>query len=117
MTDTMKAFGLADEDSPAAFLDLPVPEAGPGEVRIRVRASSVNGYDAVVATGMARGMMEHHYPVVVGKDHSGIVDSLGEGVTAWAVGDEVAGVGPPQLHLDARGTYAAFSSPPLPARR
>ena len=101
----MKAFGLADEGSPAAVLDIPAPEVGPGEVRIRVRASSVNGWDAFVASGMARGVMEHRFPVVVGKDFAGVVESVGEGVSRFVVGDEVAGICPPEPFVG-RGSYA-----------
>jgi NADPH:quinone reductase-like Zn-dependent oxidoreductase len=67
----------------------------------------VNGFDVFVASGMARGMMEHHYPVVVGKDFAGVVDAVGEGVDRFGVGDEVAGIAPPEQHLG-RGSYAAF---------
>jgi NADPH:quinone reductase-like Zn-dependent oxidoreductase len=101
----MKAFGLADENTSAAVIDVPSPEAGPGEVRVRVRASSVNGYDAFVASGMARSMMEHRYPVVVGKDFAGVVDAVGDGVTRFAVGDEVAGITPYEPHVS-NGSYA-----------
>jgi len=101
----MKAFALADESSSAAILEVPTPEVGPGEVRVRVRASSVNGYDAFVASGMARTMMEHRYPVVVGKDYAGVIESVGEGVTRFAVGDEVAGITPYEPHVE-RGAYA-----------
>ena len=75
----MKAFGLADEGSPAALIEVPTPEPGPGEVRVKVRASSVNGFDVFVAKGMARGMMEHRYPVIIGKDYAGEIDALYEG--------------------------------------
>lgn len=85
MADTMKAFGLADEGSAAGFLEVPIPEAGPGEVRMRVRASSVNGFDAFVASGMARGSMEHRYPAVVGKDFAGVIDAVGEGAERFRV--------------------------------
>lgn len=51
----MKAFGLADENAAATMIEVSTPEAGPGEVPVRVRASSVNGYDVFVASGMARG--------------------------------------------------------------
>jgi NADPH:quinone reductase-like Zn-dependent oxidoreductase len=60
---TMKAFGLVGEEGAAAVIEIRVPEPGPGEVRVRVRASSVNGYDVFVASGHARGIMEHRYPV------------------------------------------------------
>lgn len=104
----MKAFGLADENASAAVLEVPTPDAGPGEVRIRVRASSVNGFDTFVASGMARTMMEHRYPVVAGKDYAGVIESLGEGVTRFAVGDEVAGIAPPEPGLSSRGAYAEY---------
>jgi len=101
----MKAFGLADEAAAAAAIEVPTPEPGPGEVRIAVRASSVNGFDVFVASGHARGMMEHLYPVVVGKDYAGIVDAVGQGVTRFGAGDEVAGATPPEPGLS-RGSYA-----------
>ena len=108
----MKAFGLADKGAPAAVIEVPTPEPGPGEVRVKVRASSVNGFDVFVAKGMARGMMEHRYPVVIGKDHAGGIDALGEGVTGFAEGDEVTGIVPTEPHLW-RGAYAEFVTVPL----
>jgi NADPH:quinone reductase-like Zn-dependent oxidoreductase len=111
MGDTMRAFGLADETSSAAFLEMPVPEVGPGEVRVRVRASSVNGFDVFVAAGMARGSMEHRYPVIVGKDYAGDVDAVGDRVDRFALGDAVMGIIPPTPHLGP-GAYAEFLTIP-----
>jgi NADPH2:quinone reductase len=109
MTATMKAFGFADEQATsAAVFEIPVPEPQPGEIRVRVHASSVNGYDVSVASGMVRGFMEHRYPVVVGKDFSGVVDAVGEDLDAFSVGDEVVGLTPPSQTVDAVGTYAEF---------
>ena len=102
---TMKAFGLVGEEGAAAVIEIRVPEPGPGEVRVRVRASSVNGYDVFVASGHARGIMEHRYPVVVGKDLAGVIDAVGEGVIGFAVGDEVAGI-TPFAPVVSRGTFA-----------
>ena len=102
----MKAFGLADEQATAGVIDVPTPQPGPGEVRVRVRASSVNGYDVFVAAGAARPMMEHRYPVVGGKDLAGVVDQLGEGVTRFTVGDEVAGITPAGMVVSSVGSYA-----------
>jgi NADPH:quinone reductase-like Zn-dependent oxidoreductase len=107
----VKAFVLPDDASPAAFEDIPVPEPGPGEIRVAVKASSVNGMDVFVASGMAKGMMEHRYPVVVGKDFAGVVDAVGDGVGRFAVGDEVTGIAPPDPHLG-RGTYADYVAVP-----
>ena len=102
----MRAFGLADEESAAAVIEVPTPDPGPDEVRVRVRASSVNGYDVFVASGMARGVMEHRYPVVIGKDFAGAVDAVGEGVTAFSVGDTVTGIVPLTPYV-AAGSFAA----------
>jgi NADPH:quinone reductase len=106
----MKAFGLAEADSSAA-MDVPVPEAGPGEVLVRVRASSVNGWDVFVMSGHARGMMEHRYPVIGGKDYAGVIESVGEGVTTFAAGDEVAGIVPTEPVLSI-GSYAEYVAVP-----
>ena len=103
----MKAFGLADEDSPAAMMEVPTPEAGLGEVLVRVRASSVNGWDVYVMSGHARAMMEHRYPVIGGKDFAGVIASVGEGVTTFAVGDEVTGIVPGAPFLS-DGSYAEY---------
>jgi NADPH2:quinone reductase len=113
MVDTMRAFGLADEGSSAAFLEVPAPEPGPGEVRVRALASSVNGYDVFVAAGMARGMMEHRYPTIVGKDFAGTVDAVGEGVDGVGVDDEVVGITPPTAYVASEGAYAQYISVPL----
>jgi NADPH:quinone reductase-like Zn-dependent oxidoreductase len=113
MTQTRKAFGLADENAQASFMELPVPEPAAGEVRIRVRASSVNGYDAFVASGMARQMMEHRYPVIVGKDFAGKIDAVGEGVDGFAVGDEVVGIQPPTEHVASEGGFAEMLVVPV----
>jgi NADPH:quinone reductase-like Zn-dependent oxidoreductase len=102
----MKAFVLPDESTPATIQELPDPEPGPGEVRVAVKASSVNGFDVFVASGMAKGIMEHRYPVIVGKDHAGVVDAVGEGVDRFSSGDEVMGIAPPEQHVG-RGTYAS----------
>jgi NADPH:quinone reductase-like Zn-dependent oxidoreductase len=103
----MKAFGLADESSTAAMLEVPTPEAGPGEVRVAVYASSVNGWDVFVMSGHARAMMEHHYPVIGGKDFAGVIDAVGEGVTRFAVGDEVLGIVPNAPFLSV-GSFAEY---------
>lgn len=87
----MRAIALADFETQLALMDLPVPEPAPGEVLIRVRQASVNGFDLAAASGMLKEMMEHRFPVVLGKDFAGTVDAIGEGVLRVAIGDEVFG--------------------------
>ena len=74
-----------------ALIEVPDPKPAPGEVLVRVHASSVNGFDLAVAGGL-KGMMEHRFPVVLGKDFAGTVATTGEGVSGFAAGDEVFGV-------------------------
>jgi NADPH:quinone reductase-like Zn-dependent oxidoreductase len=88
----MRVVVLAEQGAQPALTELPVPQPGAGEVLVRVRASSVNGFDTAVAAGYLTGMMEHRYPVVLGKDFAGTVAAVGAGVTRFAVGDAVFGV-------------------------
>jgi NADPH:quinone reductase-like Zn-dependent oxidoreductase len=88
----MRALAILDDGNPAAIRDVAKPEPGPGEVLVRVRAASINGFDIFVANGYLKGMMEHRFPVVIGKDFAGTVEARGEGLTEFAVGDRVFGV-------------------------
>jgi NADPH:quinone reductase len=71
---------------------LPAPEPEEGEVLVRVRASSVNGFDVSVANGRLKGMIEHRFPVVLGRDFAGTVEAAGPGVQSPRPGDIVFGV-------------------------
>jgi NADPH:quinone reductase-like Zn-dependent oxidoreductase len=66
--------------------DVPTPEPGPGEVRIRVGASGMNHLDLWVRRGLP---METIMPHIGGSDVAGTVDVLGEGVSDWSAGDRV----------------------------
>jgi NADPH:quinone reductase-like Zn-dependent oxidoreductase len=81
--------------------EAPEPHAGPGQIRILVRAASVNGADWKFRSGMyAQGkpLDGTGYP---GFDAAGVVDEIGEGVTSVAVGDDVFGLG--------RNTHAEYA--------
>ena len=71
--------------------DVAEPAPGPGQVRVRVAATSFNGIDG----NIRGGFMQHEIPVtlphVPGIDVAGHVDALGAGVTGLAVGDAVIG--------------------------
>jgi len=88
----MRAVVTADYGSAPAVTEVETPHAGPGEVRVRIRSSSLNGFDTAMYLGYLKGMMEHRFPAVLGRDFAGTVDQVGEGVTAFASGDDVFGV-------------------------
>jgi NADPH:quinone reductase len=87
----MRALAMTGFDAAPTLTDLEVPEPADGEIRVRVRAASVNGFDLAVAAGYTRDYMEHRFPLVLGKDFAGEVDALGGDVTGYAVGDRVFG--------------------------
>jgi NADPH:quinone reductase-like Zn-dependent oxidoreductase len=70
-------------------------------VLVRVRASSVNGADGAIAAGMLSGMVDHEFPVVLGRDYAGVVEQAGSDVRRYTEGDEVYGFLPhanPTVH-------------------
>jgi NADPH:quinone reductase-like Zn-dependent oxidoreductase len=75
--------------------------AGPGQIRIVVRAASVNPIDWKVMSGALSGGQPLDGPGYFGYDAAGVVDEVGEAVTGVSVGDEVFGRG--------NGTQAEFA--------
>jgi NADPH:quinone reductase-like Zn-dependent oxidoreductase len=73
--------------------EAPDPYAGPGQVRIAVRAASVNPIDWKAISGVLSGGKPMEGTGFVGSDAAGVVDEVGEGVTGVSVGDEVFGRG------------------------
>lgn len=68
--------------------DRPVPEVGAGEVRVQVKAAALNRLDLFVRAGWKGLNLD--FPHVIAADGAGVVDAVGEGVTAFAVGDHVS---------------------------
>jgi NADPH:quinone reductase-like Zn-dependent oxidoreductase len=66
--------------------DVPTPEPGPGEVRLRVGASGMNHLDLWVRRGLP---IETTMPHIGGSDIAGTVDLLGQGVSEWSPGERV----------------------------
>ena len=87
--------------------ELPTPEPGAGQVRVRVHAAALNPVDAYLRGGLVA--MPLPFPFVTGSDFAGVVDALGVGVTAFRVGDRVWGSN--QGLLGRQGTFAEFVCP------
>ncbi len=88
----MRAFAVDAFGQPGSIHDLPDPEPGEKEVRVRVAAASINPFDNVVLKGYLKDRMEHRFPLIPCGDLAGTVDALGAGVEGFAVGDSVFGV-------------------------
>lgn len=82
----MFAMVLTDIGQPLSLQELPDPQPGAGEVRLRVEACGVCRTDLHLVDGE---LPKTDLPMIPGHEIVGIVDALGEGVTALAVGDRV----------------------------
>lgn len=75
--------------------EVPVPSPGPGELRIRVAAAGINFIDTYKRGGLYPVALPH----TLGQEAAGVVTAVGDGVTAFNVGDRVASA-------SAHGAYA-----------
>lgn len=82
------AYGSADVLRVTA-VDSPVP--GPGQVRIAVRSAGVNPIDFKIRRGDMAGYVPVEFPYVPGREASGVVEAVGDGVTGVQAGDTVFG--------------------------
>jgi len=76
------------------------PQAGDGQILIKVTAAGVNPIDWKIRSGAMKAFMPIPLPTILGYDYSGVVQSVGKGVAGYAVGDKVFG--------RAGKTYAEF---------
>ncbi|UBU19142.1 NADP-dependent oxidoreductase [Nonomuraea gerenzanensis] len=90
----MRAAAFAEPGGPEVLkvMEVPAPQAGPGQVRVRVRAAGVQPFDTAVRAGWLPPYLDAvPYPRIPGNEFAGVVDQVGEGVTGIAVGAEVLG--------------------------
>jgi NADPH:quinone reductase-like Zn-dependent oxidoreductase len=71
--------------------DVEEPHAGPGQIRIAVRAAGVNPVDWKARSGVMREVMPVRFPAIDGREAAGVVDEIGADVTDVAIGEEVFG--------------------------
>lgn len=86
--------------------DAPIPQPGDNDVLVRVVATSVNPIDWKIRDGHLKGMLPYNFPIILGWDVSGVVESVGKSVTQFKPGDAV--YSRPNILRD--GTYAEYIS-------
>jgi NADPH:quinone reductase len=84
------------------MVEVPKPRAGAGQVVVRIVATSFNPIEPNRTSGNMREIFPLQFPFTPGGDFSGVVDSVGKGVTEFRGGDEVIG------YSMAGGAYAEF---------
>ncbi|GAA2294483.1 NADP-dependent oxidoreductase [Streptomyces kunmingensis] len=99
----MKKVSFAEFGGPEVLqlIDAEEPHAGPGQIRVAVRAAGVNPVDWRVREGQVLGAHPTRLPSGVGLDAAGVVDEVGAGVEGIEAGDHVFGEGV--------STYAEFA--------
>lgn len=95
----IRAYGGADA---VEVGEIATPEAGPGQVLVRVRAAGVNGIDWKIREGYVRDAFPLQLPAVLGIELAGEVEAVGPGVARFKAGERVMGP------LGRPGAYANF---------
>lgn len=107
----MRALVLHEFGVTPTIEEIDLPQPGDGEVRVRVHAASVNGFDPAEIAGWFTSYFEHRFPLVLGKDFAGSVEAVGPGVEGYAVDDRVFGVlTKPWLGDGTFGEYATIAT-------
>ncbi|RMI30134.1 NADP-dependent oxidoreductase [Nocardia stercoris] len=107
-SSTMRAARHEQWGSPLEIGDVARPEPAAGEIRIAMRATSVNPID--MHTGANSGYEQSmRLPCIPGWDVAGVVDAVGYGVTRYAVGDRLYGLA---WFPYPAGTYAEYTTVP-----
>jgi D-arabinose 1-dehydrogenase-like Zn-dependent alcohol dehydrogenase len=86
---TMRVVQVSRPGGPLEMVERPIPQPGPGAVRIQVQACGICHSDSVTKEGAYPGIQ---YPRVPGHEVAGVIDAIGPGVARWQAGQPV-GVG------------------------
>src|SRR5262249_20332743 len=86
---TMRVAQVSRPGGPLELVERPIPDPGPGSVRIKVQACGVCHSDSFTKEGLFPGIQ---YPRIPGHEVAGVIDAVGSGVAAWQLGQRV-GVG------------------------
>lgn len=86
---TMRAVQVTGPNKPFELVERPIPEPGPGTVRVKVQACGICHSDSLVKEGHYPGLQ---FPRIPGHEVAGVIDAVGPGVAGWQPGQRV-GVG------------------------
>lgn len=84
------------------LVERPTPEPGPHDVRIRVKAASLNPLDFKIREGKTKLVLDVSPPIALGCDAAGVVEAVGSAVTRFRIDDEVY----VRLEKDRMGAFA-----------
>ncbi len=104
---TMQAIQVHDYGTPDVLRleNIPIPQAKPNEVLVRIKAAAVNPVDWKIRAGYLREVMPQQMPYIPGSDFCGTVEAVGAAVRDFSIGDDIFGEVPV-------GAYAEFVAAP-----
>jgi NADPH:quinone reductase-like Zn-dependent oxidoreductase len=88
----LRAFAIDEFGEPGSVREIPNPKPEAGELLVRVEAAGVNVVDNWVMQGALKDVMEHRFPLVLGVEAAGVVETAGSDASGFSEGDRVYGV-------------------------
>ncbi|GAA4223105.1 NADPH:quinone oxidoreductase family protein [Sagittula marina] len=107
----MRAYVVPAPDTRPSVITIPEPVPAKGEIRVRIAACGLNFADLLMIKGTYQDTPSH--PFTLGMEVAGVIDSLGDGVKGFAIGDRVAVFGG-QGGLAELGCFDAIRAVKLP---
>lgn len=101
----MKAVRIGDYNAAPVVEDIQVPDIGPGEVLVRVKAASLNPLDVKMQRGFMHAYFPVSFPYTLGADLAGTIERTASDVTGWQGGDKVVA----RLDPTSGGALAEFA--------
>ncbi|WP_433672861.1 quinone oxidoreductase family protein [Nocardia sp. CA-136227] len=105
----MRAIQVSEHGGPEVLrlVEVPDPQAGPGQLLVRTQAIGINFIDTYIRTGR----YPQPVPYIPGAEGSGVVEAIGDGVTGFRVGDRVAWAAAPGSYAELVAVPAAVAIP------
>jgi NADPH2:quinone reductase len=103
----MRAITVNEYGAAPALTEMPDPQPGAGQLLIRTEAAGINPMDRTIADGGWKEAMPASFPLILGADLAGVIESVGEGASKFLPGEQVFGqllIAP----LGTAGTYAEY---------
>ena len=91
---------------PVSLERMPLPSMSPYEVRVKIKAASINPIDFKIRDGGLKMLLTYQFPLILGNDFAGEVYEVGDKVTQFKVGDKVYG----RPRKSKIGTFAEYIS-------
>ena len=106
LIESMKAVQIDrySKEISTVLRDIAIPEIGPNEVLVQVKAAAVNPLELLILTGSVKLIQDYPMPLTLGNECSGIVEKVGQNVTDFHVGDKVYA----RLPLSKIGAFAEY---------